>query len=109
MNKKISVSVAITVALIAMTVTFSITMIVAMQIFDNTVTSVNEKQSMYNKLAEIDKYVRANAYNTIDDATLNDYIAYGSETAVREAGKLYIEGKDYTVCDGDIMHFRFNV
>ena len=39
----------------------------------------------------------------------DDYIAYGSETAVREAGKLYIEGKDYTVCDGDIMHFRFNV
>ncbi len=39
----------------------------------------------------------------------DDYMAYGSETAVREAGKLYIEGKDYTVCDGDIMHFRFNV
>lgn len=39
----------------------------------------------------------------------DDYIAYGTEAAVREAGKLYIEGKDYTVCDGDIMHFRFNV
>lgn len=38
-----------------------------------------------------------------------DYIKYGSETAVREAGKLGIEGKDYTVEDGDIMHFRFNV
>lgn len=38
-----------------------------------------------------------------------DYIKYGSETAVREAGKLYIEGKDYVVEDGDIMHFRFNV
>ena len=39
----------------------------------------------------------------------DDYIAYGSETAVREAGRLNIEGKDYVVCDGDIMHFRFNV
>ncbi len=38
-----------------------------------------------------------------------DYIKYGSETAVREAGKLGIEGKDYIVEDGDIMHFRFNV
>lgn len=38
-----------------------------------------------------------------------DYIKYGSEAAVREAGKLYIEGKDYVVQDGDIMHFRFNV
>lgn len=38
-----------------------------------------------------------------------DYLQYGSENAVREAGKLGIEGKDYVVQDGDIMHFRFNV
>ena len=38
-----------------------------------------------------------------------DYIKYGSEAAVREAGKLGIEGKEYVVQDGDIMHFRFNV
>lgn len=39
----------------------------------------------------------------------DDYLQYGSEAAVREAGKLSIEGKDYEVQDGDIMHFRFNV
>ena len=39
----------------------------------------------------------------------DDYIKYGSETAVREAGRLGIEGKEYVVQDGDIMHFRFNV
>ena len=33
----------------------------------------------------------------------------GSEAAVREAGKMGVEGKDYVVQDGDIMHFRFNV
>ena len=38
-----------------------------------------------------------------------DYIKYGSEAAVREAGKLGVEGKEYVVNDGDIMHFRFNV
>ena len=38
-----------------------------------------------------------------------DYIAYGSETAVKEAGKMNVEGKEYVVQDGDIMHFRFNV
>ena len=38
-----------------------------------------------------------------------DYIHYGSEAAVREAGKMSVEGKDYVVQDGDIMHFRFNV
>ena len=39
----------------------------------------------------------------------DDYMKYGSESAVRDAGKLCIEGKDYGVQDGDIMHFRFNV
>ena len=39
----------------------------------------------------------------------DDYIQYGSEAAVREAGKMSVEGKDYVVQDGDIMHFRFNV
>ena len=38
-----------------------------------------------------------------------DYVELGSEAAVRDAGKLYVEGKDYVVQDGDIMHFRFNV
>lgn len=39
----------------------------------------------------------------------DDYIKYGSESAVREAGKMGVEGKEYIVQDGDIMHFRFNV
>jgi len=39
----------------------------------------------------------------------NDFIHYGSEAKVKEAGKLRIEGKEYVVKDGDIMHFRFNV
>jgi GTP-binding protein YchF len=39
----------------------------------------------------------------------DDFVQYGSEAACREAGKLRIEGKDYPVKDGDVMHFRFNV
>ncbi len=39
----------------------------------------------------------------------DDYVTLGGETAVREAGKLGVEGKEYIVQDGDIMHFRFNV
>ena len=37
------------------------------------------------------------------------FMEYGSEGAVKDAGKLQVEGKEYTVCDGDIMHVRFNV
>jgi GTP-binding protein YchF len=39
----------------------------------------------------------------------NDYITLGSEAKCREAGKLRVEGKEYLVQDGDLMHFRFNV
>ncbi len=39
----------------------------------------------------------------------NDYVTLGSESAVKEAGKFKVEGKEYIVEDGDIMHFRFNV
>ncbi len=39
----------------------------------------------------------------------NDYLSLGSEQAVKEAGKMSVEGKDYVVADGDVMHFRFNV
>ena len=38
-----------------------------------------------------------------------DYVTYGSEAKVKEAGKMRVEGKDYVVKDGDVMHFRFNV
>ncbi len=39
----------------------------------------------------------------------DDFIHYGSEHAVKEAGKMKVEGKEYVVADGDVMHFRFNV
>ena len=39
----------------------------------------------------------------------SDYVTYGTEVKVKEAGKMRIEGKEYIVKDGDVMHFRFNV
>lgn len=39
----------------------------------------------------------------------NDFVSLGSEQAVKEAGKMSVEGKEYVVQDGDILHFRFNV
>jgi GTP-binding protein YchF len=39
----------------------------------------------------------------------DDYVSFGSEAKVKEAGKLRVEGKEYIVKDGDVMHFRFNV
>ena len=48
-------------------------------------------------------FIRAEVYN------LEDLIEHKSEAAIKDAGKLRIEGKDYVVQDGDIMHFRFNI
>jgi ribosome-binding ATPase YchF (GTP1/OBG family) len=42
-------------------------------------------------------------------ASYDDYVACGGEQGAKEAGKLRLEGKDYTVRDGDVIHFRFNV
>ena len=39
----------------------------------------------------------------------SDFVEYGSESSIKEAGKLMIQGKEYVVNDGDVMHFRFNV
>jgi hypothetical protein len=42
-------------------------------------------------------------------ASYDDFVARGGEQGAREAGKLRLEGKDYIVRDGDVIHFRFNV
>ena len=77
MNRKISLGMAVTIVILAMTVTFSITMLIAMRLFDSTVNSVKEKESMYNKIAEVDRYVRSNDYYTIDETTLYDRLTAG--------------------------------
>ena len=47
--------------------------------------------------------------DTAVDKVLNMVVTLGSEAAARTAGKLRLEGKEYVVKDGDVMHFRFNV
>jgi ribosome-binding ATPase len=48
-------------------------------------------------------FIKAETYS------YEDFVVYKSESALKEAGKLRIEGKEYIVQDGDVMHFRFNV
>lgn len=48
-------------------------------------------------------FIRAEVYR------FDDIDELGSELAIKEAGRLRLEGKDYVVQDGDVMHFRFNV
>ena len=90
MSKKVSLGVAATVTLIAMAMT------VSMNMFNNTVSSVKNKERMYNKLSEVDRYVRANEYFDINDDTLNDTIASGYMLGISDRYARYYSAKAYS-------------
>ena len=96
MNRKISVGMAVTIVILAMTVTFSITMLIAMRLFDSTVNSVKEKERMYNKVAEVDRYVRSNDYYTIDETTLYDRLTAGYLLGTGDKYARYYTANAYT-------------
>ncbi len=96
MNRKISVGMAVTIVILAMTVTFSITMLVAMRLFDSTVNSVKEKESMYNKIAEVDRYVRSNDYYNIDETVLYDRLTAGYLLGTGDKYARYYTANAYT-------------
>ena len=96
MNRKISLGMAVSIVILAMTVTFSITMLVAMRLFDSTVSSVKEKESMYHKVAEVDRYVRSNDYYTIDETTLYDRLTAGYLLGTGDKYARYYTASAYT-------------
>lgn len=96
MSKKISLGVAATIAIIAMAVTFSLTMVVSMKMFNTIVSSVKNKERQYNKLSEIDRFVRAGEYFTIDEDTLNDRLAAGYMNGINDKYAVYYTAKEYS-------------
>lgn len=96
MSKKISLGVAATIAIIAMAVTFSLTMVVSMKMFNTTVSSVKNKERQYNKLSEIDRFVRAGEYFTIDEDTLNERLAAGYMNGINDKYAVYYTAKEYS-------------
>ncbi len=95
MNKKISLGAALALMLIITAVTFSVTMIFSRQMFSTTITNISEKQAMYDKLSEIDSYVRQNYYGTIDETNLNDYISTGYIAGLSDRYAAYYSASDY--------------
>ncbi|MEG2394035.1 MAG: S41 family peptidase, partial [Ruthenibacterium sp.] len=95
MNRKISVNLALAIAIIAMTVTFSVTVIMSQNMFDKTVSSVREKELEYKKLAEIDKTVRAECYYPIDNNVLFDMLGAGFMAGISDQNAKYYTAKQY--------------
>ena len=83
MSKKISLGVAATIA-------------VSMKMFNTTVSSVKNKERQYNKLSEIDRFVRAGEYFTIDEDTLNDRLAAGYMNGINDKYAVYYTAKEYS-------------
>lgn len=107
MNKKISIGLAITLALIAMTVTFSITFVLSQQRFTTTVNAVREREKIYSKLAEIDKYVRDNYYGEINNDKLYDMLGAGYILGIEDPNATYYTAKQYAelldIQDGKLL------
>ena len=113
MSKKVNLAVAATVTLIAMAVTFSITMVVSQEMFNDTVQDVKNRERMYNKLSEIDRYVRNNAYGDINEDALNDRIAAGYMLGIDDPYARYYSAAAYSeqvgVESGRLMNIGVSV
>ncbi|MGN0675327.1 MAG: S41 family peptidase [Oscillospiraceae bacterium] len=95
MNKKISLGIAIGLMALAAAVTFIITYNYSLDVFNSKVKSVSEKESIYVKLSEMDKYVRANYINDIDEDMLTDSIMNGYAAGLNDKYAQYYPAEDY--------------
>lgn len=95
MNKRVYVSVALSITLIAMAVTFAITWLVSRDIFEQTVNSVTQRQRFYDKLGELDNYVRSNFYGTIDDDYMNDRMGQGYINGLNDPNSAYYTEREF--------------
>ncbi len=77
MKKKFNLAHLISIVFVAMTVTFSLTMAISTEMFEDRVSAVTQKEELYEKLSDIDTLVRENYYFAIDNTTLNDNLASG--------------------------------
>ena len=90
MNRKLSVGVSIALIFVAITITFSGSMIFAMRLFDEKVQNVQERAAMYSKLMEIDNIVRSNIYFKIDEDRLSDAISRGYLAGIGDKDAVYL-------------------
>ena len=95
MNKKISLGIAIGLMALVAAVTFIITYNYSLNVFNSKVKSVSEKESIYVKLSEMDKYVRANYINDIDEDLLTNSIMNGYASGLNDRFAKYFSAEEY--------------
>lgn len=97
MKKKITISTAISIIFVAMTITFCLTMIISARLFESKVESVSEKEAMYDKIAEIDQVVRQNFYTTVDDGSVFESLSDGYVNGLKDSDSRYYTSREVTM------------
>lgn len=101
--KKISIGTAVALAAMTAAVTVSLTYLYAMDRFNSKVADVNERQSMYAKLNEIDQKVRRDAVGELDETALKDAICAGYVAGLGDANAKYLSAEKYRIyLQGDV-------
>ena len=95
MGKKITLGTAITLIIIAIAITISLTMVLALRNFNEKVSSITERESVFAKFTEIDNYVRQNR-GDIDEEELMDSVAKGYLSGIDDPYALYMSAEAYS-------------
>lgn len=101
MNRKITLGGAVTLAIMFSTVTFIMTMIYAQKTFDSRVFNIKERETMYAKLAEVDRLIRQKYYNPIDEQALGDSLVRGYVAGIKDEYGLYLTAEQYAEAQSD--------
>ncbi len=102
MNKKISVGTSVALMTIAAAVAVAITMVFSASIFNSKLSSINERQAIYEKITEINKIVRENYNGEIDETELLDNISAGFAFGIGDAYAQYYTAQEYSELKDDI-------
>ncbi len=95
MGKKITLGTSLTLIIIAIAITFSLTMVLSLRNFNEKVSSISERENMYAKFTEIDDYVRQNHNGYIDETKLMDAVASGYLSGIDDPYALYMNAETY--------------
>ena len=95
MGKKITLGTSLTLIIIAIAITFSLTMVISLRNFNEKVSSITERENMYAKFTEIDDYVRQNYKSHINETRLMDAVASGYLSGIDDPYALYMNAETY--------------
>lgn len=95
MNKKIPLGTVIALMFVVAAVTFTTTVMYSSNKFNQTVSNITQREAMYDKIAEIDTYVRGHYINTIDEDNLLDNIAFGYMQGIKDTYGSYYTAEQY--------------